>query len=190
MTIYQEFVEVWKDCQQCNLCETRRKVVLARGTVPCDVLFVGEAPGESEDVIGLPFVGPAGKMLDSIIEDAFRSVSVEPGKPSYALTNIVCCIPRDAEGNKVGEPSDEAVTACRQRLVEFVRLCDPRLIVCVGTVARDWLDLKRKRCIRFHRDISQVSIHHPAFILRMNAAQQGLAAQKCVVTIANALEEL
>ena len=67
MTRYSLFVEKWKDCRDCYLCETRNRIVFARGTIPADVLFLGEAPGESENVTGVPFDGPAGNLLDAII---------------------------------------------------------------------------------------------------------------------------
>ena len=75
MTPYIKHREKWKDCTRCLLHEHRRKIVLCRGKIPADVLFVGEAPGESEDVLGSPFVGPAAQLLDSLIEQAFSRVS-------------------------------------------------------------------------------------------------------------------
>ena len=66
-TPWQAFAERWKDCRSCRLCEQRDKIVLARGTIPCDILMVGEAPGLSENSRGLPFDGPAGHRLDQIV---------------------------------------------------------------------------------------------------------------------------
>jgi uracil-DNA glycosylase len=67
---WAEFLQGWGRGCGSNLCPLARKVVLARGTLPCDVLFIGEGPGVSEDVTGRPFVGPAGSLLDHIVNTA------------------------------------------------------------------------------------------------------------------------
>jgi DNA polymerase len=144
------------------------------------VLFVGEAPGQSEDVIGLPFVGPAGKLLDEIIDQGLD------GQYDYALTNLVCCIPLDENGSKVTEPPKEAILACSDRLQEFVTICRPKVIVCVGSLSAKWIEKN------FGYRISNlfVSITHPAAILRMDVSQRGLAIQRAVVTLQDSVEEL
>lgn len=227
VTPYQALVGRWHDCQRCHLAHGRRRVVMARGTVPCEVLFVGEAPGDSEDVVGRPFVGPAGKLMDHIIERALGGPD-DPDTPSYALFNLVGCVPRSEDGNKSGAPDDEAIRACMPRLQDFAHTCDEpvlvsvnrdrandpngpalvptagrlRLIVCVGGLARDWLDQTRaplpgRRAstrpptyVPLHRPITQVHILHPSYILsKLNVAQQGLAIQRAIVTVHSAWEE-
>lgn len=196
MSPWELFVRKWgKGCgsEMCPSVSGRKvKVCLARGSVPCDVLFIGEAPGESENSLGQPFVGPAGQLLDVIIRRAL------PVETSYALTNLVCCIPRD-EGGKADEPPDEQVQSCRTRLVEMVELCRPKLIVCVGRLAKDWLDPGYKKGIKLlgpdnedgrGRLIPQIDILHPAAILRTNVAQRGLAIQRAVVQIQNGIEDM
>ncbi len=149
-------------------------------------MFVGEAPGASENVLGRPFVGPAGKLLDAIIG---RSV---PVGVCYALTNLVGCIPRDLDGNKVGKPEHEDVMACSPRLAEFAELARSRLVVAVGAEAKMYLSPSSRigRVITFPGDPYVVCIQHPAHILRMNVAQQGLEIQRCVVTLTNAVADL
>lgn len=183
---FAAFKERWKDCTNCSLCHTRSKVVLSRGTYPCDIVFVAEAPGISEDAAGYPMVGPAGQLLDKIISRAL------PKHVTYAITNMLCCIPRDEDGIKmvdVREWDDDWIEACSVRLQEFIELCDPKSIVTVGKVAEGWLDPGYKHYIKFHRKIPMVTIIHPAAILRANQAQQGLAIQKSIITIRNAVEE-
>src|SRR6266852_6184221 len=136
MSLWTQHVERWKDCRRCPLWEQRTQVVLARGQIPCDLLFVGEAPGENEDLLGSPFVGPAGNLLDCIIKRSLmdhRDVWWRLG-----FTNLVACFPREAKVAGTNEPPDEAIMACRSRLTEFVEMAKPRLIVCVGSLARDW----------------------------------------------------
>jgi uracil-DNA glycosylase len=184
-TLYQEHVKTWSACQLCELSQVRTKVVLARGSVPCDVLFIGEAPGPSEDVIGVPFVGPAGKLFNGILARAM------PGNVSYALTNLVCCIPRDEDGAKFSEPPPEAIEECMPRLREFVEICRPKLIVAVGALAAAWLMPKEgsKHSIKRLAD-KMLEVVHPAAIIRANVAQQGLMRQRCIVKIANAVRDL
>ena len=177
-------MERWKDCTACNLCESRQSVVLAKGRIPCDVLFIGEAPGQSEDCLGQPFVGPAGQLLDQIVSRAV------PAEMRLAYTNLVCCIPLDEDGVKVHEPPDETIEACSVRLVEFVEIANPRLIVCVGKLAKDWLDPGWKHSIKLHAKIPLVDIVHPASILRANVAQQGLMVQRAIVVLRNAVEDV
>lgn len=183
-SLYERHVAEWEHCRRCNLCEGRIRVVLARGRVPCDVLFIGEAPGESENVIGLPFIGPAGKLLDLIIR---RSVGE---RCTYALTNLVACVPRGDDGAKTFEPNDVSIRACAPRLKQFVELCNPSLIVRVGKLAHDWLAPGFKHSIKLDKDYKFVDIVHPAAILRANVAQQSLAIQRCVVTIASAVRDI
>lgn len=183
-TPWQKHVSDWSKCMKCDLCETRKSVVLARGSIPCDVLFIGEAPGESEDVLGRPFVGPAGKLLDQIIEQSVSS------SVSYAMTNLVACIPRDRNnGGKTAEPEEHSLKECRPRLEQFVSIASPKLIVCVGKLAETWLAPGYKNSPKFARSIPQVAITHPAAILRANIAMHDLLVKRCVVAITNAIQE-
>lgn len=179
MSPYQEHVERWRNCDRCFLCERRSKVVLVRGTIPCDALFVGEAPGVSENVIGRPFVGPAGKLLDRIIDDGFARVNF-----TYALTNLVCCIPLDENGVKAKEPEKVSIEACEERLRQLVAIAEPDIIVTVGALSTKWVPK-----VLDYVPARWVEIVHPAAILRMNIAQQGLAIQRATVTLSSALEE-
>ena len=169
------------------ICSEAKQVVFARGRVPADVLFAGEAPGASEDALGKPFVGPAGKLLDHIIERAFRNHASR----TYCLTNLVGCIPFDENGVKTEEPDPDDILACSGRLLEFVRIVQPKLIVCVGSLPEKWIiGTKGKRHILAEYECARIPITHPAAVLRMNIAAQGLAVQRCVVNISNALEDL
>jgi uracil-DNA glycosylase len=197
-------VEKWRDGCGGDSCHASKRVY-CRGSLPCDVLFVGEAPGESENIIGTPFVGPAGKLLDSIVSTSFGPENrsrLESGlQPlTWAMTNMVCCRPRvlpyatDFSGDreatkKVVEPSAESIEACSPRLQEMVDLARPRLVVCVGTIARDWLAPGFKNHVST-RDAAVIDIAHPSSILRANLAQKGLMVQRCVVAVASALEDL
>ena len=171
-TPYQLHVAKWTDCDRCELCAKRSKVVFARGKLPCDVLFIGEAPGDSEDVLGRPFVGPAGQLLDELIEAA------KPNGLTIAFTNLVGCIPRDEEGK--GEPSREAIMACRDKLLELIQIAQPTATVCVGKLAAKYAVATEKT----------VEIVHPAAILRADIAKRGLMYQRAQVILSDLFEEL
>ena len=177
-----EHVEKWKDCTLCPLSQQRSNICLARGTQPCDVLFVGEAPGQIEDGMGLPFKGPAGRLLDQIIE---RSI---PTTVTYALTNLVACFPAEAKARGDNEPERAEILTCRPRLVEFIDLCKPKLVVRVGTLAADNVQHDSYGLVRGAKCIDIV---HPAHILaRLPAAQKQMAVNRCIVQIRNAVESM
>jgi uracil-DNA glycosylase len=170
----------WLDCQECDLCSTRKHVVLLKGSIPSKVLFLGEAPGESEDVLGQPFVGPAGKLLDTIISEA---TDIPPNK--FAYSNLICCIPRDEVGIKTTSPPKYAIEACSDRLRECVQLVQPKLVVWVGDEAKKY---GPKILAKHSPAFKTVHIVHPGAIIRMPVASQGLAIKRSIVTLRTALE--
>lgn len=197
ISLFSEHCDRWAVGCGSPICRGATKC-FARGTVPSDILFIGEAPGESENALGAPFVGPAGRLLDRIIARALSPWQL-PGTegPTYnsltwAFTNLVLCIPRDADGHKDGKPDDEAVRACQPRLLEMIEVAHPRLIVCVGNLARDFVaDQGYKFAIRLPKFVEKaVSIKHPSYILQSNIAQQGLLVQEAAVTVETAVVDL
>lgn len=123
----------WKYGCGASECQTVKNVVLGRGTFPCDVLFVGEAPGRTEDDNGDAFSGPAGIFLeDDIIAPAEKDARVSLSK---GFTNMVGCIPLGEDGNKRLEPTNECIKSCTPRLLDTIRLFRPKLIVEVGKIA-------------------------------------------------------
>ena len=158
---------------------------MARGTIPAEVLFIGEAPGVSEDILGRPFVGPACHLLDRIISTAIahngRSVT-------YAITNLVACFPRTAKEAKVNEPPPEAIKACRLRLVEFFRCCRPQLIVTLGKLAKQ--NLPASIASPTSSGAACLALVHPAAILQADISQRGLLVQRSILDLTDALETM
>jgi len=150
----------WSSCERCDLSKGRRRVCLFRGNpeVECDVLFCGEAPGESEDMSGQPFSGPAGQNLDMVFA---RAQDLYRGVLSACFTNLVGCYPRTAKQTDDHRPPVDAILKCRPRLLEVVSLTNPRLIVCVGTLAAEWIMNEAA-----FRDTYSVQIQHPSRVLR------------------------
>lgn len=168
----------WSDCRLCDLCHGRTQVVQYRGVIPAPIIFIGEAPGMAEDIKGMPFIGPAGMLLDEILE----IVETELEHPlAYAVTNIVCCIPK--AGGELRQPRESEIRACSDRLIAFLNAAQPDLIVLIGETARQTFDsiieVSGIRCIH---------ILHPAAMLRMEE-NQVVAVHKAAAAILNALEE-
>ncbi len=184
MTLWDLHVREWSGCNRCELAKGRQRVVLARGSIPCQVFFCGEAPGQSEDVLGLPFQGPAGHLMNWIIRRAV------PPEVTYCLGNLCGCIPRSDDGTKAAEPPHESILACSPRLQELVAMCQPRLIVRVGKLVADYLEQGFRYSVPLPKPTPpMVDVMHPAAIIRMTFAARGLARQRCVVVIRNAVEE-
>lgn len=197
-TPWQKHQAKWLDCKLCDYCKTRKRVCLARGSLPCDILFVGEAPGPSEDVLGLPFTGPAGHLLDKAIADAQESMSME-GNNSLRLcfTNLVACIPiNPLEGEKFAEPGKKEIEACEPRLDELVSLARPRAMVLVGKLAQKYItgQAQFSACSELwlgdNDYLKFIEITHPAAILRADISQQGLAYQRIVVQLRDLFQEM
>jgi uracil-DNA glycosylase len=192
LSVFQQHRQRWKDGCGSSICEGATKC-FARGSIPCDVLFVGEAPGPSENVLGSPFVGPAGQLLDKIVQRCLDGTTINCElipEIRWCFTNLVMCIPINPEdGQKFAEPAAEDIECCKSRLEEFIAICQPRLIVCVGKLADTWFKPGFKHSVE-HGEIPTVSIVHPAAILRANHAARGLMVQRCEVTIRNAMEDL
>jgi uracil-DNA glycosylase family 4 len=157
------FVEACKRCRNCSLCETRTNVVVGRGTnLKAPVMFIGEGPGEQEDIEGSAFVGRAGKLLDLALE----ALMFEPGH--YYIANIVKCRP---PGNRV--PSEAEAQACLPWLRYQVKYIKPSIIVCLGsTAARHIIDKGfkitqgRGTWIEMPGYFSILPTYHPSAVLR------------------------
>jgi uracil-DNA glycosylase len=195
---FELHIQKWADGCGNSICSTARKRCYARGRLPCDVLFVGEGPGKSENVNGKPFSGPAGHLLDDIIcRSVLRFTVPDPADPthlvpmfSFCITNLVICMPELDEHNKPMQPSVEEIANCAPRLRELVAIADPKLIVAVGLIPAGALEPGTKYGIKFHRKIPVVDIEHPASILKTVLAGRGLKVQTCALAVRGALESV
>lgn len=185
MTPLQVHLDKWAKGCGSLLCAGALNICLGRGDIPCDVAFVGEGPGDSEDVLGQPFRGPAGFRMDYIIERALGS------KFSYALMNLVGCVPRYEEtGPKATAPEHADIQKCKPRLEELLTLANPKLVVAVGAVASKYLEPGLKDSVKVPLGVAYAEIIHPAFILRKNTVVQGQLTNNCIVAIKTALRRI
>ncbi len=152
-----------ENCRACPLGSLRTQVVIHRGSLRPRVLFVGEAPGASEDQVGIPFVGPAGKRLDQLIG---RLGLLES---EFAIVNVIKCHP---PGN---EFSEGAADACRPFLARQVEFLQPIMVVTLGTAALaafrpDLLPILGSAGRRFRwRGLTLFPLVHPASTARSGA---------------------
>lgn len=150
------------NCTRCGLCETRRNVVFGVGNPHADIMFVGEGPGEQEDLKGEPFVGAAGKLLDEML----CIIDIDRKENCY-IANIVKCRP---PGNR--DPLETEQDACIDFLQNQVALIKPKIIVCLGRVAAKRLIDPEYRITRQHGQwickdgIWMTAIYHPSALLR------------------------
>ncbi|PKN26817.1 MAG: DNA polymerase [Deltaproteobacteria bacterium HGW-Deltaproteobacteria-22] len=153
--------EVWGQCTRCSLAGGRTNLVFGEGAAPADLMFIGEGPGEQEDLQGRPFVGRAGELLTKMIEAMGLS------RDLVFIANIVKCRP---PGNRDPEPGE--VTACLPVLLAQIRLVRPRVIVSLGRISAQTLlssgtPISRLRG-RWHRfeGVDLMPTFHPAYLLR------------------------
>lgn len=187
MTRFQLHVREWDDCQRCSLADGRNKVCHRRGPIPADVVLCGEAPGQSEDILGKPFVGPAGKLLDAIVDSALDQWR---GSIRVMFANLVGCFPSDAKKTADHAPPIEAVRRCRPRLEELLAIAQPRLVVAVGKLAQQSIERGYKESVRFPKDAHVAGIMHPAALLRMTVVQRDMEIKRAVVILREAWERV
>lgn len=181
---WQRHARRWAGCTACMLHAGRTEPVLYRGELPCDALFVGEAPGKNENAVGQPFVGPAGQLLDKIIAAALDGF---PRPVTLGFTNLVACIPLGEDGDKTEAPPDDAVAACAGRVAEVVAMARPRLLVRVGKEAQGWLTQGYRHSVEVPYDGPVCNLYHPAWMLRKPDVFRDQEAQRAAVILRTAL---
>lgn len=155
------------ECTRCPLCEGRTRIVFGDGNPQAELLFVGEGPGEQEDLRGLPFVGRAGELLTAMIE---RGLGL--ARSDVYICNIVKCRP---PGNRT--PLATEVAACRPFLDAQIDAVGPRVIVALGKPAtslllgRDVSITRVRGTWHDYRGTPVMPTFHPAFVLRQYTEQ-------------------
>lgn len=162
MLSWQELKGICTNCTRCGLCETRHNVVFGAGNETADIMFIGEGPGEQEDLQGQPFVGPAGKLLD----DMLSIIDLNRRENCYIANIVKCRPPRNRD------PLETEQDACIGYLRSQVALVKPKIIVCLGRIAAKRIIDPEYRITREHGtwvkkgDIWMTAIYHPSALLR------------------------
>jgi len=156
-------------CTACDLYKTGTQTVFGEGSADAEVMFVGEQPGDQEDTIGRPFVGPAGKLFDQALEDAGID------RAQVYVTNAVKHFKWRAGGKRRihQKPNWSEIAACRQWLDAELAVVEPRVLVCLGATAAQALlgrqfRVTQQRGTPVESDLAEhvVATVHPSSILR------------------------
>src|SRR5437763_2262497 len=156
-------------CTACDLHKTGTQTVFGEGKASADVVFVGEQPGDQEDLQGRPFVGPAGKLLDKALEDAGID------RTQVYVTNVVKHFKWQARGKRRihQKPNWSEIAACRPWLEAELDVIEPRVLVCLGATAAQALlgrdfRVSRQRGELVDSDLAEnvIATVHPSSILR------------------------
>jgi DNA polymerase len=156
-------------CTACDLYKTGTQTVFGEGTRSAEVMFVGEQPGDQEDLAGKPFVGPAGRLLDEALVDA------DIDRKTVYVTNVVKHFKWQARGRRRihQKPNWSEIAACRPWLEAELAVVEPRVLVCLGATAAQALLGRQFRVTRERgRPVeSELAEHvlatvHPSSILR------------------------
>jgi uracil-DNA glycosylase len=160
----RDYAEHTSSCTKCALAKGRTQVVFGSGNPNADLMFVGEAPGFHEDQQGVPFVGQAGKLLDTLLG------GIGLTRADVFVANVLKCRP---PGNR--DPLPEEIAACEPHLFRQIELIDPKLVATLGNFATKLLSGKPAGITRVHgyeqevtlgtRKVSLYPIYHPAAAL-------------------------
>ena len=169
-------------CTKCPLAETRTQVVFGVGDPRADLLFVGEGPGEQEDLTGEPFVGRAGRLLTSLIE------GIGLTRSQTYIANVVKCRP---PGNR--DPLPLEIESCSPYLEAQIAFIEPRVVVTLGNFAtkllldtKDGITKLRGQEFPFRDGAVLIPVFHPSAVLRNGGAALA-QARADFVTIKRAL---
>ena len=158
---WNELKEACYNCNKCSLCETRKNVVFGAGNENAEVMFIGEGPGEQEDLQGIPFVGRGGQLLDDML------YLIDLNRTNIYIANIVKCRPP-----KNRDPLGEEKNACIDWLRMQTRLVKPKIIVCLGRIAASMIIKEDFKITKEHgmwfekNGIKMIALYHPAALLR------------------------
>ena len=161
MDAWNQLLEECKACTACSLHQSRTNCVFGTGNPRADILFVGEAPGEREDLTGTPFVGRAGQLLDKYF------FAVDLPRESVYIANILKCRPPK---NRDPLPAEE--DACMDFLRRQVRLIQPKMIVCLGRISAMRMIRPDYKITKEHGQwvekggFLMTAVYHPALLLR------------------------
>lgn len=170
MSALSELNEEIRHCQKCELARYRNQVVPGEGVENADIMFIGEAPGRNEDQQGRPFVGPAGKFLDELLD------LIDLNRKQVYIANVIKCRP---QGNR--DPLPQEIITCRPWLERQIKLINPQIIVTLGRYSMA-LFFPQKSIGKIHGtaekhdDIIYFAMYHPAAALHRGGLRETIKA--------------
>lgn len=173
----ERLVELYNSLRDhdCPLRASRTKLVFGAGNANADIMFVGEAPGAQEDRMGLPFVGPAGKLLEQLLGE----IGLE--RKDVFINNVLMCRP---PGNR--DPLPDEIEECKPFLMKRIELIEPKVICTLGNYSTKLLTGSPRGITRVHgepqprevggRNVILYPLFHPAAALRSTSVLELLRA--------------
>lgn len=161
-----------KECTKCPLSETRKNLVFGVGNKNADIMFIGEGPGEQEDLQGYPFVGRSGQLLDKYLE----IIDLDRNKNIYIANMVKCRPPLNRD------PKPEETEMCIGWLRAQFKFIRPKIIVCLGRIAAQRLISSDFRVTKQHGEffekngVFMMGTFHPSALLR-NPSQKSIALE-------------
>ncbi|QOR36274.1 uracil-DNA glycosylase [Clostridium sp. 'deep sea'] len=161
MLQWNELKQVCSSCTKCKLANSRKNLVFGEGNENAKLMFIGEAPGEQEDLQGIPFVGRSGQLLDKILK------AVDLSRQDVYIANILKCRPPNNR-----DPLKEEKNMCINYLRNQVYLIKPKIIVCLGRVAAQTIINPSFKITQQHgkwverKGYYLTAVYHPSALLR------------------------
>ena len=160
-TILNSFYNEIKDCNKCSLSKSRTNLVFGTGNPNADIVIVGEAPGQNEDLEGKPFIGRGGQLLDKIL------AAINLSREDVFILNVLKCRPPENR-----DPKSSEIDKCEPYLKKQLEIINPKLIIALGRISAMTL-LKVKESLTNMRNkvhkyegIDLIVTYHPAALLR------------------------
>ncbi len=172
---YTQFVETCQSCTKCALHSGRTNVVVGHGPVPCNLMIIGEAPGEQEDLQGLPFIGKSGQMLTKILE----SVGINRETDAYIANTVKCRPPQNRT------PLAAEMDACKPYLIRQIQLVQPKVMILLGspalkTILEEMTAISQVRGKWYQASVNYmeaplyiIPMFHPSYLLRNHSKEKG-----------------
>jgi len=171
----EAFKDTVRSCEQCDLCQNRTNVVFGSGPIPCNLMIIGEGPGEQEDIQGEPFVGRAGKLLTSILE----SVGIQRDSDVFIANTVKCRPPNNRT------PEQAEIEACKPYLIRQIQLVQPKILLLLGTpslktILEESLTITKVRGTWYKATVNYMDeplyimpLFHPSYLLRNSSKEKG-----------------
>lgn len=172
---YSQLFQACQTCTGCGLHAGRTKVVVGHGPVPCNLMIIGEGPGEQEDLQGVPFVGRAGQMLTKILE----SVGINRDTDAYIANTVKCRPPQNRT------PFAEEMAACKPYLIRQIQLVQPKVMILLGspalkTILEEMGPIGHARGNWYQATVNYMEsplyimpMFHPSYLLRSHSKEKG-----------------
>ena len=166
----------WESCTQCPLHAHRHSLVHFRGQIPAEVLFIGDHPEKADDRLSKPLLGVVGDLFDEILSKSMSRV----GKFRFCITNTVCCLPSTPDTTELRPPVVTEIDSCRTRLIDFISLVSPKLIITMGGLVHKHVNVS----------LPTYNIKHVKDILRESDRTRDMTIKKTELEICRELERV